>query len=180
MSKIASSIAVFFIASFFLISCESSGDFKAGASGHTEMSSAEKEAAKREISARLDEIFKGLNDLDIPASMEPYSNEPDFKIVNLDASVMDYQTMMHTQVEGFKSLAAVNFKTTKTDFLFLEKDLVMCTWTGRTEAQSKKGKKIKVEPYVISMLFRKRNNQWKIVYSHESAAPANWTDEGLK
>ncbi len=134
------------------------------------MSNDEKENAKREISARVDEIVKGANSLNVDTAIKPYADEQDFKIVNPDASVTDYQMMKKTQYEAFKSLTSMSFKTIKQDFTFFEKDLVMCTWSGSNEFQLKSGEKMKIEPYVGSMLFRKRNNEWKIVYAHETTA----------
>ncbi|RYG21260.1 MAG: hypothetical protein EOO07_03050, partial [Chitinophagaceae bacterium] len=62
-----------------------------------EIPNAEKETAKREITARIDEIIKGANSLNVDVAIQPYSNEKDFKIVNPDASVTDLQTMKNAQ-----------------------------------------------------------------------------------
>jgi hypothetical protein len=77
--------------------------------------------------------------------------------------------MKNIQVESFKSLASMKFKTIKQEFTFLAKDLVMCTWTGSNEFELKTGEKMKIEPYVGSMLFSKKDNEWKIIYAHETA-----------
>ena len=171
MTKTSTLITATLFASILLFGCKNSGEPRKATQEKTEMSSEEKETAKREISARVDEIVKGANSLNVDAAIKPYSNEADFKIVNPDASLADYQTMKNTQNEAFKTLASMNFKTIKQDFTFLETDLVMCTWTGSNEFELKSGEKMKIEPYVGSMLFRKRNNEWSIVYAHETAAP---------
>lgn len=171
MTRIPTLVAATFLVSTLLFSCKNSEDIKTITSDETEISNTEKDNAKKAISARVDEIIKGANSLNVDAAMKPYSNGQEFKIVNPDASVTDYHTMMSTQVEAFKSLASMNFTTIKQDFIFLAKDLVMCTWTGRNEFVLKTGEKMKIEPYVGSMLFRKRDNEWKIIYAHETAAP---------
>lgn len=134
------------------------------------LSDAEQETAKKEISARIDEIIVGARALNVEAALEPYSNDPNFKIVSPDALVSDFTTMKHVQAESFNTLASLNFATIKQDFTFLEKDLVMCTWTGMNEFQLKTGEKMKINPYVGSMLFRKKDNVWKIIYAHETTA----------
>ena len=154
-----------------LYSCQTHDNNKAITGQPTELSPAEKETAKKEISARIDEIIKGAKDLNVEAALKPYFNDSDFKIVNPDASVTDFKTMNNVQAESFKTLASMNFTTTKQDFIFLEKDLVMCTWTGKNEFQLKSGEKMKIEPYVGSMLFRKKDKEWKIIYAHETTAP---------
>ena len=156
--------------SVLLFSCQTNDSKKANVNQATELSSDEKETAKKEISARIDEIIKGAKELNVEAALKPYSNDPDFKIVSPDVSVTDFTTMKNVQTEGFKTLASMNFATIKQDFTFLEKDLVMCTWTGMNEFQLKTGEKMKIDPYVGSMLFRKKDNVWKIIYAHETTA----------
>lgn len=157
-------------ASVLLFSCQTNESKKTDVTQAAEWSSDEKEIARKEISARIDEIIKGAKELNADAALEPYSNDPDFKIVSPDASVADFTTMKHVLTESFQTLASLNFATIQQDFTFLEKDLVMCTWTGMNEFQLKTGEKMKIDPYVGSMLFRRKDNIWKIIYAHETAA----------
>ncbi len=139
-----------------------------------EISSEEKEIIKKAISNRIEEIIKGAKELDVNAALNSYSNDADFRIVNPDASVTDFQTMKAAQTEAFKTLASMNFKTIKQDFTFLTKNLVICTWTGSNEFELKSGEKMKINPYVGTMIFTKNDNEWKIIYAHETtAAPVN-------
>lgn len=84
--------------------------------------------------------------------------------------------MKNTASAFFKSANYVTYTTVKEDFKFLSKSLVMCTWTGREEYELKIGEHMKVDPYVGSLLFSKIDNEWKIVYTHESSAPAMKVD----
>ena len=102
------------------------------------------------------------------AAAKVYSDDLDFKIVNPDGTVTDFQTMKKSQTEGFKGLDSMNFHTTKTEFTFLEKDLVICTWIGSNDFQLKSGEKMKVDPYVGTLIFKKKDNEWKIIYAHET------------
>lgn len=163
-------ISIILCSSVLFYSCQTNDKTKAAVTQTTELSPDEKETVKKEISARIEEIIKGAKELNVEAAAKPYSSDADFKIVNPDASVTDLKTMKSAQAEGFKTLASMNFTTIKQDFAFLAKDLVMCTWTGRNEFELKSGEKMKIEPYVGSMLFRKRNNEWKIIYAHETTA----------
>jgi len=167
-NKILTSIIL--CSSVLSFSCQTNDNKKAAVNQTTALSSDEKEAAKKEISGRIEEIIKGAKELNIEAAIKPYSSDTGFKIVNSDASVTDFKTMKNVQAEGFKTLASMTFTTIKQDFTFLAKDLVMCTWTGKNEFKLKTGEKMKIEPYVGSMLFRKRDNEWKIVYAHETTA----------
>lgn len=136
----------------------------------SELSASEKEVAKKEISGRIQEIINGVKELNAEAALKPYSNDPDFKIVSPDGSETDFNKMMKVQTESFKTVKSMSFTTVKEDFKFLSKDLIMCTWTGKNEFELKTGEKLKIDPYVGSMLFSKKDNEWKIIYAHESSA----------
>ena len=167
-NKILSSIILF--SSVLLFSCRSNENRNTADTQKTELSASEKEVAKKEISGQINEIINGVKELNAEAALKPYSNDPDFKIVSPDASVTDFTKMMKVQTESFNSVKSMSFTTVNEDFRFLSKDLIMCTWTGKNEFELKTGEKMKIEPYVGSMLFSKKDNEWKIIYAHESSA----------
>ena len=135
-----------------------------------ELTADEKEDIKKAISKRIDEIIQGAKELNVDKAASVYSDDAEFKIVNPDATVTDFATMKKGQAEGFKGLNSLNFATIKQDFTFLSKDLVMCTWTGKNEFELKSGEKMKIEPYVGSLLFKNKDGVWKIIYAHETTA----------
>jgi hypothetical protein len=154
-----------------VLSCQSNDAQQPSPASSTELSLNERESIKKDISGRIEEIIQGAKALNIEAALAPYSNDPEFKIVNPDATVTDFAKMKHLQTESFKLLTSMDFTTMKQDFTFLANDLVMCTWTGKNEFALKTGEKMKIEPYVGSMLFHKKENTWAIIYAHETAAP---------
>ncbi len=136
----------------------------------TELTTNEKEVAKKEIADRVQEIIEGCKKLDIEAALKPYST--DLTIVNSDGSINNYQEMKSIQAEFFKTAASINYLTAKEDFSFLANDLVMCTWSGTNEYALKTGERYKIAPHTGSMLFNKAGNEWKIIYVHESSGTA--------
>lgn len=137
----------------------------------SELTSKEKETIKKEISARINEIVKGAKQLDIEAAMKPYSNSETFLIINPDGSFSDYNGMKNANAKSFKEMSSLNFTTINEEFRFLTNNQVLYTWFGKSEVELKSGEKMKFESYVGTMLFSKINNEWKIVYAHESASP---------
>lgn len=136
------------------------------------LSATEKEEAKKAISARIVEIIEGAKKLSADSALKPYANIPEFKIINPDGSVLDYNGMVKYQTSAFKDLTSMEFRTVREEFTFLEKDLITCTWIGSCDFVVKTGEKMKINPYVGSMTFRKKDNVWQIIYAHEtSAAP---------
>ena len=162
--------ALIFLTLFIISGCKNPNSSKTDTQS-TEITSDEKEVIKKAISGRIEEIIKGVKELNVEAAAKPYSNDSEFMIVNPDASVTDFQTMKNVQREGFKALKSMNFTTIKQHFMFLTKDLVMYTWTGKNEFELNTGEKMKIEPYVGSMLFRNEDKEWKIIYVHETSVP---------
>jgi hypothetical protein len=162
--------SIILCSSVLLFSCVTNENKNAADAQTTELSASEKEVAKKEISGRIKEIINGAKELNAEAALKPYSNNPDFKIISPDGSETDFNKMVTVQTESFKSVKSMSFTTVKEDFKFLSKDLIMCTWTGKNEFELKTGEKMKIDPYLGSMLFSKKDNEWKIIYAHESSA----------
>ncbi len=170
-------VAAFF-ASVVMAGCQSPDTSRAPATSPIAISDQQKEAAKQAIAGRIDEIIRGASQLNVDAAARPYSSDPGFRIVNPDGSIADFQTMKRSQEEAFKTMASMSFTTTREDFTFLSSELVICTWTGTSEFELKTGEKMKIDPYVGSMVFRKEGAEWKIIYAHETAAAPVAVDRG--
>lgn len=148
--------------SLFLVCCQNES---------AELTSQEKELAKKEISDIGKGVIQSVERLDIESALKPYANSPDFLMINPDGSYADYNGFKSTGTETFKQLHSMKQTTIKEEFRFLTKTQVLYTWFGRNEIELKTGEKIKNESYIGSMIFSKINNEWKIVYAHESASP---------
>ena len=135
----------------------------------TEITSAEKEEAKKAIITQIDTIIAGALRLDANAALKPYADEKDFMIVTPEGQIQNYAEMQKYQQQSMEQAKSMQFETVKHDFTFLEKDLVICTWSGINEFEMKTGEKFRIDPYVGTMIFRKINDDWKIIYAHETA-----------
>ena len=137
-----------------------------------EMTADEKENAKKEISDVGKFVLENAAKLDVETALKPYSNDPEFLLINPDGSYSDYGKMKETNIEAFKQLSSFKQTTLKEEYRFLTKKDVLYTWYGKNEIQLKTGEKITNESYIGTMLFKKINNDWTIVYAHESASPS--------
>jgi|SRR3989339_418120 len=131
----------------------------------------EKETAKKEIAVIVDGIVRGCDQLDIQEALKPYSDSPDFVAVNTDGSVVDYEGFRTINAEVFKAASSFKFITAKQDFHFLAENLVLCTWIGSSDIVLKSGEHFKIPAFATTLLLNKVNNEWKILYSHQSASP---------
>ncbi len=169
MNNFFSFSLTFLFAATLITSCQK-GNNPINESESIQLTADEKAAIKKDISNRINDIIQGAKELNVEKAASVYSDDPEFRIVNPDGTVTDFETMKKGQLEGFKGLKSLNFSTIKQDFTFLTKDLVMCTWTGINEFELTTGEKMKVEPYVGSLLFKNKEGVWKIIYAHETTA----------
>ncbi len=135
------------------------------------MTPQEQEVAKKEIREVSDRIVQSLNTMDLESLLRPYWNSPDFVLVNTEGSMGDYQTTKNGTVEMFNLLASLKYATVKDEFRFLPGNTVLYAWFGKSEVVFKGGQQAKIDAYAITFVFRKVDNDWKIIYAHESASP---------
>jgi uncharacterized protein (TIGR02246 family) len=136
-----------------------------------QMSPQEQESAKKEIREVLDRLLQTASTLDAEALLQSYWNSPDFILLTAQGSMVDYQGAKTGAAEMYKVLAALKFATVKDEFRFVSQSTVLCAWTGTCEITYKTGERAKIETYAITFVFKKMDNQWKVIYSHESASP---------
>lgn len=145
--------------------------FGCGKQEPAQMTSQEQDVAKREISEVLDRLLQSASKLDAEALLQSYSNSPDFILLSTVGSMVDYQGTKTGTAEMYKSLSALKFTTVRNEFRFLPGNVVICAWLGKCDITFKTEERATIDPYAITFVFRKLDSQWKIIYSHESAAP---------
>jgi hypothetical protein len=167
MNRIKQKKSIIFLAGTFiftfltLFSCKNES---------SELTTEEKETAKKEILAQVEKIVLGAAQLNIEMAMGPYSSSTDFLVINPDGTFLNYNGMKEVNTESFKQLNSMEFSTKNEEFRFLTKNKVPLTWYGKNKFELKSGEKMKIDSYVGTMLFEKINNEWKIVYAHESTS----------
>ena len=135
------------------------------------MTHQEKDAAQKEIAGIIDGIVRSCDQLDYQGALKPYFDSPSFVAVNTDGSVVDYEGFKNLNTELFKAVSTFKFTTTTLDVHFLTDNVVLCTWTGNSEIVLTSGERFRTPAFAATLLFSKVNNEWKIMYSHESASP---------
>jgi ketosteroid isomerase-like protein len=131
----------------------------------------EQEAVKKEIREILNLQILACEKADVDALIQAGLDSPDIIAFMTDGTMQDYQGAKNATAELFKSVASAKFTPVKDDFRFLSNNLVLYAWLGKCEMTFKTGEHSKIDSYGITYLFRKSNNQWKVIHSHESASP---------
>jgi ketosteroid isomerase-like protein len=135
-----------------------------------QMTPQEQETAKKEIREVISLIVEACDKMDLEALFQPYLNSPDFILINADGSMVDYQGAKNGTAELLKSLSSLKYTTVKDEFRFLPNNIVIYAVLFKCEMTLKTGERSKIDAFGVTAVFNKINNQWKIIYSHESAS----------
>jgi len=166
-------VSILFASSLF-IGCKNS-NAQPTSSEKTEMTDAEKETAKTEISTINAQVVLDLNALNFEGVIQAYSEN--VKGVDEAGKTYDYQTLKNDLKETFTPLTSFTATMVKEDFLFISKTSVMCTWTATYVGELKTGQRFETPKHVSSILYNKIDNEWKVVYQHDFQAPGKLVAE---
>ena len=144
--------------------------FGCGRQEPAQMTPQEQDVAKKEISEVLNQQLQSASKLDAEALLQSYSNSPDFILLTAVGSMVDYQGAKNGTAEMYKSLTSLKFTTIKNEFRFLPGNVVICAWLGKCDVTFKTEERAMIDSYAITFVFKKLDNSWKIIYSHESAS----------
>jgi hypothetical protein len=88
--------------------------------------------------------------------------------VIVDGSIMDYQGMKKENQEALNNFSEIKFTRANDYFRLFTKDIALYVWTGKVNVVLKNGKAAKIDPYSVSLIFEKIDNDWRITYQQES------------
>ncbi len=100
-----------------------------------------------------------------------YDNSPTFLFIRADGIMGNYESFKKVCSEYYNSLKEQSITTTQEKFHLLDKNIVLVSWTGNIIATLKNGDTIKMTNYSITSVFKKIDNNWKVIHNHESAIP---------
>ncbi|HQI42329.1 MAG: hypothetical protein B6D44_13305 [Ignavibacteriales bacterium UTCHB2] len=144
----------------------------------TQMTNQEQETAKKEIKDVVKSITQGLENLNAETSFKPYLNSPDFILFTVQGSMVNYQRAKDEHAAWFNTLTSLKVTTIKEEFRFLPDNIVIFPWLGKFEMIFKTGEQLTVD-FCVTMIFRKIDNQWIVIYQQTSQVPpAMQTKEG--
>ena len=130
----------------------------------------QKDQMKSEIAAVCDSITTRIARVD-EEWFDYFADSPDWGLVNADGSRWDYQTAKKFIPDWAKAVTSCKWTTTRQNFIFITKDVVICAWEGKDDTILKSGDKITFNPHAYTMVFKKIAGQWKVIYSHDSGIP---------
>jgi hypothetical protein len=154
--------ANFFVAAFllFVIGCTQQQS--------DQLTQQQKDQIKTEVKAVGDSAIAKWERLDGEGAAKYYLDSPDWVMFGADGARWDYKTFIKAQPEFDSTVTSWRWTTTAEDFIFITKDVVITAWIGKDETIMKSGDKITYDPHAYTLVFKKIDGQWKVIYSHDS------------
>jgi hypothetical protein len=100
-----------------------------------------------------------------------YNNSDELLHFSSDGRMRNYPEFKKICSEYYTSLEQQVISTTLKKLTIINENLVISGWTGNIKAQFKSRNIMIMNNYSVTNVFRKIDNEWKIIHSHESALP---------
>jgi hypothetical protein len=126
------------------------------------------EQIKSEVKASSEPLMSGWAELDADKALQCYSTE---MVACADSLLIDYKAYVKVWKDFTQSASSIKITPIKVDYFVLTKDFVLGTWVGKVEMLMKSGVKITYNPIRYSDLYKKVDNQWKIIFEQSSGIP---------
>lgn len=143
------------------------------------MSDAQKEKIKGEIQGLVNTFNKGCEEANPEMLIPLYNNAPDFIYVG-NGKILNYQELIDTTKQLFSLLLNQKGTIESENYIALDNTTVLFTQNSKWTVNFKDGHSVLQDPWIMQLLFKKVNNEWKVVSSVESGFEKSIPNEGLK
>lgn len=131
----------------------------------------EKEQIREELRRAIHTLITGCESLDMDLAFRIFSDSTDFLMMGTDGSLCDYRTYLKNNIDYIMTCSSFKLTTFKEEIRVLDRDMAIFSWAYGAEATLKTGERDIVENAGASFVFHKLNDEWKVVYYHESSVP---------
>lgn len=142
------------------------------------LSNSEKETIEKELHAAIDTLIADCEALDMELAFGVFSDPPGFLMMGTDGSLCDYQMYLNNNVDYLMTCSSFELTTFKKEVRILDRGTAVFSWAYGARATLKTGEQDIVENAGATFLFRRLNDEWKVVYYHESSVPPTRISKG--
>jgi hypothetical protein len=135
------------------------------------LSNSDKQSIERDLKSAVDSLIKGCEALDMDQAFEIFWESPEFRMVAMDGSLCDYQTYLRNNIDYLSECSRFELTTLDERLEVLTSDLAIFSWIYRVVATLKSGQQDLFDKAGASFVFRRLEDQWKVIYYHESTLP---------
>jgi len=100
-----------------------------------------------------------------------YADVKDFRAFSADGIMRNFDEFRKIATGFYDSVSRQQVSTIREDFSVIDSNLVIVSWLGNIDAFFKNGNTMKMKNYGVTFVFKKIDNQWKVIHSHESSLP---------
>ena len=125
----------------------------------------------KEVNTVFDELFKYSEEAQLNPFLVCYDNSLAFLHFSSDGKMRNYEEFRKVCGEYYTTLKRQKLSTITKKFSVIDTELVIVGWTGNIIAEFKNGDTMIMKDYSITNVFKKIDDKWKIIHSHESSLP---------
>ena len=144
---------------------------KTGRRNFNKMTEAETNDIIKTVKGIFDKIIKYSENAHLDLFLSYYDNSPTFLHFSSDGKMRNYEELKKICTEYYSTLKHQKIMTIQEKIHVIDTNLVVLGWTGNIVAQFRSGDIMKLNNYSITSVFKKIDNKWKVIHSHESALP---------
>jgi len=139
------------------------------------MDGAETHDIAKEVKDVFDKITESSERAQLDLFLSFYDNSPGFLHISSDGKMRSYEELKKICSEYYNALKEQMIMTLQEKIHVIDTNLVVLGWTGNIIAHFKNGDIMKMNNYAITSIFKKIENKWKIIHTHESSLPPEIT-----
>jgi len=135
------------------------------------LSNVDKQRIANELKDALDSLIEGCESLDMNQAFDIFWDSPEFRMIAMDGTLCDYQTYLRNNIDYLAECSSFELTTLDERIDVLNSDLGIYSWIYRAVATLRTGEQDVIEKAGASFVFRRLEDQWKVIHYHESTLP---------
>ncbi len=125
----------------------------------------------KEITGLLDELIAGYEGLSMDRVEALFSHTPDFRMMNTDGSLSDFETFFKNDADYLGHCARFALTTYANRVSVIDSDTAVLAWSYKAEATLETGERAIVDNAGASFVFVRKDGAWTVAYYHQSSVP---------
>ncbi len=151
--------------------------FSCSQKSSTALSDEQKKQIQNEIQLVIAQIHEAAAKVDTTKLYEVFSFvDNNFTYVETSGAFYDKTAYKNMVRQFYAPLTSEIIAKGTEKYTYLSEDNVLWSYSGALIATYKNGQEVRYEPFGMSMLFRKINSKWKVVFLQESMQEHAQTD----
>jgi len=138
----------------------------------------QKKKIKGEIQSVISRIYDAAAHVDTTKLFEVFSfSDKDFVYIETTGAFYDSSAYKQMVLQFYGLLTSEMIARGSEKYTYLDEDNVLWSYSGSLTATFKNNQRAKYEPFGMTMLFRKTNGKWKVVFLQESTQESQATKQ---